>query len=583
LVDRRILSLLVVLGLVSSFIAAGRIPAAEALTNANVVVVGSSECDGNTRKGHLASKLELAGFTPSIMCISASSPAFGIDVARMGPPEASTVVLTSGLNVRAISIFDEPAQSELYVPAADADGYITEQGFRDSVRGTVKAFRAFGVERIIWFPIADNGHAWHDRFVTNNVILREEAAQLDFEVPAWEETVSPELFSGDGVHYTTEGYDLFADTVTGIVSGNVAPSTSVVGRCNYLTTVEDPSVGADLLGVTTSEFLEGNPHWNPYWRFGGIVCEPVDEVQHPLFEGTPVAVDADVLLGYSPESGDLTEFFLGVPSGGGVPSIIGPSDRQTSGMVGADTVVWASSGSLMLYSSETGQFRMMQRNPGGAWFTAQEMTGTTGWSHVIPGDYDGDGDADVLFYRARDGLMRFYSILPSGGFDPMTPAMFGTHGWTHLVAGDYDGDGSDDVYWYRARDGLMRFYEVLDGGSFSPISPAMFGTRNWTHITQGEYAGGGAELVFYRNDGVARFYEVDADRGFTSISPPLTVGQDYRQATSGDFDGGGTDDVFWYRSAGSVMSTLSGGVLDDLTGAVAVPQELIFTSIPAIP
>ncbi len=583
MIDRRLISLIVVLGLVMIFIVSGDLPRAEALTNTNVVVVGSSECDGNVRQGHLASKLELAGYAPSIMCISASSPAFGIDAARMGPPKASTVVLTSGLNVRAIPIFDEPAQSELYVPEADEDGYITDQGFRDSVRGTIDALRDLGVERIVWFPIADNGHDWHERFVTDNSILREEALQLDFEVVPWESMVDASLFKEDHVHYTAEGYGLFADTITQVVSGNSAPNASTVGSCNYLTTVESPTIGADLLGITVAEFLRGTPHWNPYWRFGGIVCEPVNEVPHPLVSGTPISPTADELLAYSPRNGELTQFFLGVPSGGGSASIIGPTGAHASGLAGADTVVWTSSGSLLLYVSETGEFRMMQRDAAGTWTVVQEMNGTTGWSHVVPGDYDGDGDTDVLFYRARDGLMRFYSILASGGFEAMTPAMWGTHGWTHLVAGDYDGDGADDVYWYRAGDGLMRFYEVLNGGGFAPISPVLFGTRNWSEITQGTYAGADAELLFYRVDGVARFYQVDADRGFSAISPPLSVASGYRQIVAGDFNGNGLDDVFWYQSSGSVMTALSQGNLEELSESAAVPQAMIFTSLPLTP
>lgn len=560
----------------------GRVPAASALTDSNVIVVGASECDGYVRDGHLASKLELAGYSPSIICISASSPAFGVDVAAMESPDVSTVVLTAGLNVRPVQVFDEPGPS-LYAPETDSDGYITPAGFRSLVGDTIDALRDRGVERIIWFTTADYNHQWHDHYATNNAILMEEGRRLDFEVVSWDSMVEPELFGTDGVHYTDEGYELFADTIAQTATGSSSVPTSALGPCSYLSKGVSAQVGADVLGITEEEFLLANPHWNPYWRYGGIVCEPVVRVPHPLSSGTPVSGAVDGVLGYAPHDGALSEFFLGTPDGGGDAAIIGPVDAQSSGIAGADSVTWSSAGSLVLYASPTGEFRVMQRDSAGEWIVVQEMFGSSGWSHVVAGDYDGDGDTDLLFYRSRDGLMRFYSIRPSGGFEAMTPAMYGTHGWTDIVAGDYNGDGTDDVYWYRARDGLMRFYTITATGRFAPLTDAMNGTRDWSSIVEGRYDGANSGLLFYRDDGIARFYVVDPDRGFAAISSVLNVASAYRQVVAGDYNGDGSDDVFWYQSSGSVMTVLSNGVLVDLSGTTAIPQQKIFTSVPLAP
>ena len=310
------------------------------------------------------------------------------------------------------------------------------------------------------------------------------------------------------------------------------------------------------------------------------MCEPVNEVPHPLGTGTIISPGADKVVAYSPRTGELSEYFLGYPAGGGSAAVIGPGDPQPTGFPGADSIATGFSGSLVLYDADTGEFRVVSRDESGVWTIIRQMRGTLGWSHVVPGDYDGDGSTDILFYRSSDGLMRFYSISPTGRFEALTPAMYGTRGWAHIVSGDYDGNGTDDVYWYRSTDGLMRFYEVSISDGFQPLSPAMFGTRNWSSITEGSYVDDASGLVFYRDDGIARFYEVDPVEGFTSTSPALSVGSDYRQVVSGDFDADGIDEVLWYISSGTVISGLASGDLLELSDSTPMPQQMLISSVP---
>jgi hypothetical protein len=265
---------------------------------------------------------------------------------------------------------------------------------------------------------------------------------------------------------------------------------------------------------------------------------------------------------YDPAGGDV--FVVDVNAAG---------DRFTnptvSGTVsGADTVGTAYLGGpeatvddVVFYSSVTGRFQFASITAADETTGHRDLdvfadvTGTRGWSHVITGDYNGDGTGDVLFYRASDGLMRFYTTNASGAFIPLTPAYFGTRGWTHLVAGDYNGDGSDDVLWYRARDGLMRFYEVTDSGEFRALTPAYFGTRSWTAIPAGDYDGDGTDdVMFYRGDGIARFYEVDATGTFKALGVAFHPSSGYTQIESVEFtpDTPGVD-LVWYRPGSDLL------------------------------
>ena len=274
------------------------------------------------------------------------------------------------------------------------------------------------------------------------------------------------------------------------------------------------------------------------------------------------ADSAGSVVVYDPVGGDV--FVVDVTAAGD-----GFTNPTVSGKVlGADTVGTAYLGGpeptvddVLFYSSVTGRFQFASITAADETTGHRDLdvfvdvTGTRGWSHVITGDYNGDGTGDVLFYRATDGLMRFYTTTASGRFIPLTPAYFGTRGWTHLVVGDYNGDGSDDVLWYRARDGLMRFYEVTDSGEFRALTPAYFGTRNWTTIPAGDYDGNGSDdVMFYRGDGIARFYEVDATGTFRALGAAFHPSSGFAQIESVEFtpDTPGVD-LAWYHAGSDLL------------------------------
>jgi hypothetical protein len=216
---------------------------------------------------------------------------------------------------------------------------------------------------------------------------------------------------------------------------------------------------------------------------------------------------------------------------------------------------------VLFYSSVTGRFQFTWVSEPDRWSRRHldmivYVKGTRGWTHVITGDYDGDGIGDVLFYRASDGLMRFYTTSVTGRFIPITPVMSGSRGWTHLVVGDFTNNGSDDIMWYRARDGLMRFYEVTEPGQFRALTPAYFGTRNWTTIPAGDYDGNGSDdVLFYRDDGIGRFYEVDATGNFRALGTAFSPSSGFTQIESVEFTPATPGvDLAWYHSGHELLA-----------------------------
>ena len=92
----------------------------------------------------------------------------------------------------------------------------------------------------------------------------------------------------------------------------------------------------------------------------------------------------------------------------------------------------------------------------GWWSDSDNLGGGLAQDIVVPGDYDGDGRADVAVYR---GGTWFILRSSDGGFT--------VTGWGGLpqdipVLADYDGDGKVDIAVYR--DGNWFIVRSSDGG-----------------------------------------------------------------------------------------------------------------------
>ena len=189
----------------------------------------------------------------------------------------------------------------------------------------------------------------------------------------------------------------------------------------------------------------------------------------------------------------------------GFDIVLSPSDFDGDG--NADVIARDFNGRLWLY-----------RGKGDGTLQPSGVQIGTGWqgfdSIVSPGDFDGDGNADLLA-RKPDGTLWLYSGNGTGGL--ITPAGPFNTGWqiydALIAPGDFDEDRFPDLL-ARKPDGTLWLYRGDGHGNF--ISGAVQIDANWNQfvemVTPGDFNGDGhADVLGRKADGTLWMFNGSGD------------------------------------------------------------------------
>jgi uncharacterized repeat protein (TIGR01451 family) len=216
---------------------------------------------------------------------------------------------------------------------------------------------------------------------------------------------------------------------------------------------------------------------------------------------------------------------------------------------------------LLTGASDSGRIATVYRNDNGV-FNADTAAsaGLTGvcYSAVAWGDYDNDGDLDILLTGYGPGytpVSRLYRNDPASGtgriFTDINAGLVDV--WFSAVAwGDYDNDGDLDILLAgvdSSNNRLSRVYRNNGDSSFTDIGAGLPGV-DYGAVAWGDYDNDGDLdiLLSGRNAGdtlLAQVYRNDATpggRSFTNINAGL-IGVYYGSVDWGDYDNDGDLDI----------------------------------------
>jgi len=177
------------------------------------------------------------------------------------------------------------------------------------------------------------------------------------------------------------------------------------------------------------------------------------------------------------------------------------------------------------------------------------------------GDFDGDGNDDVLWRRATGEVLAWY-------IDPASSAPRGTRyyglidaAWKILATGDFDNDGYADILWRRdSGEVLIWLLDNSASGIRATASPGVADPASWDFVGTGDFNRDGQLDLVWRNKVSGRVLIWHLRNGLLDATSDLgIVPLNWKLIAVADFDGDQYPDLLWRDNAGNVLLWLMNG------------------------
>ena len=213
-------------------------------------------------------------------------------------------------------------------------------------------------------------------------------------------------------------------------------------------------------------------------------------------------------------------------------------------------------GDVLFYNAGTKPDPFLRGNSTGFVIDTDEYVVSGAGYTPITGDFDGNGTSDILWYRPGTGADGFwYFTAGTGAVTPVATTIKGTY---QVIVSDFDNNSVDDLFWYAPGTGPDGLWFMEADHSFEPVGLTVNG--NYTALG-GDFDGNGyADIIWYAPGAAADGqWNFQADGSHAAVS--RTINGTYKPF-AGDFDGNNVDDVFWYApgaAADGLWSYQTGG------------------------
>jgi hypothetical protein len=171
------------------------------------------------------------------------------------------------------------------------------------------------------------------------------------------------------------------------------------------------------------------------------------------------------------------------------------------------------------------------------------------WNVAALADIDGNLQDDTILRNSTNG--RVYIFMNGTlGADTTVTNDLGVLGseWNVAGTGDFDNDGDDDILLRNDTTGQVYLYNMENGKVASGTNIATFGT-DWNVDGVGDFNNDGLSDIALKNTATGQFYLLLTDQGGGYTGSSLgTIGTDWSIATVGDYNADGTDDLIWRNS-----------------------------------
>ena len=239
----------------------------------------------------------------------------------------------------------------------------------------------------------------------------------------------------------------------------------------------------------------------------------------------------------------------------------------------------------LMYRRYSDQHLFLVRGDGaGGWLNAGASVDLGGFSAAASifshGDFDGDGKPDVLWRRTSDGTMWLIAGNGVGRWKTAVSVQIGIFASADLVfsPGDFDGDGKMDVLWRKAADGTLWLITGNGTGGWKTGTSTQIGT-GWNSMdaimSPGDFNGDGHSDVLVRNatSHILFMFKGNGTGGWISgTATQIMAGFATPDIvfSGGDHNGDGKADVLWRDPTSKDVNLLAGNGLGGWTTGTSV-------------
>ena len=408
----------------------------------------------------------------------------------------------------------------------------------------------------------------------------------------WEPNTITWYFDGQEVFQTATPADMnkpmymIADLTVGSWAGSPDASTPFPAQMKidylraYQTAPAQPSGGTspppppsppppsgNNPGPTPTGTTNGGPN-DVLWRNGAdgtlanwtMSSAQVTSGQEDTFQGKIAAPDASWSVAG-----------IGDFNGGGATDILW---RNSSGIL-AD---WSMNGSQVTSSQDiTSQGDAVSPN--------------ASWSVAGIGDFNGDGKSDILWRNANGSLvdwaMNGSQVASSQSVTMQGNAAAPDVSWNIAGIGDFNGDGQSDILWRNTNGALMEWTmngpQIASAQQVTMQGNAAMPDASWSVVGIGDFNGDGHSDVLWRNtngtlvDWTLQGAQIDSSQQITLHGTPAMPDTSWQIAQIGDFNKDGTSDILWRNSSGALAEWTMNG------SHITSEQQVTFQGNPTTP
>ncbi len=206
-------------------------------------------------------------------------------------------------------------------------------------------------------------------------------------------------------------------------------------------------------------------------------------------------------------------------------------------------------------------------------YQGNPITPNASWSVAGTADFNGDANADLL-WRQTTGALAIWSMNGSNVTSAASVTYQGNPiapdaSWSVAGTADFDGDGNADILW-RQTSGALTIWSMNGSAASSATSVTYQGNQlapdaSWSVAGVGDFNGDrNADLLWRQTSGALALWSmngssVTSTAAITSQGNVVAPDASWSVAGIGDFNGDGQADVLWRQSSGSIAMWLMNG------------------------